>query len=330
MLRLMPPMASPDLLVGGQGMDDAAVYRLRDDLAIAFTTDVFTPIVDDAYSFGAIAAANALSDLYAMGASPILALNIAGWPRGTLPLDLLAEVQRGAADKVHEAGAVIGGGHSIDDPEPKFGLAALGTVHPDAISTNAGARPDDLLVLTKPLGTGIITTAGKHDAASPTAMAAAIASMTTLNAGAARVARDHGAHAVTDVTGYGLLGHLREMLMASGVSAEVYADEVPTLPEVRSLIVADEVPGGTERNLASLEGDVRWHPAVDVTAQILLADAQTSGGLLIAIPPEDEAALRRALERNGARAAATVGRIIERVDRLMDIRPTDATSVSDG
>ena len=311
-------------------MDDAAVYRLRDDLAIAFTTDVFTPIVDDAYSFGAIAAANALSDLYAMGASPILALNIAGWPRGTLPLDLLAEVQRGAADKVHEAGAVIGGGHSIDDPEPKFGLAALGTVHPDEISTNAGARPDDLLVLTKPLGTGIITTAGKHDAASPTAMAAAIASMTTLNAGAARVARDHGAHAVTDVTGYGLLGHLREMLMASGVSAEVYADEVPTLPEVRSLIVADEVPGGTERNLASLEGDVRWHPAVDMTTQILLADAQTSGGLLIAIPPEDEAALRRALERNGAPAAATVGRIIERVDRLMDIRPTDATSGSDG
>ncbi len=330
MLRLMPPMASPDLLVGGQGMDDAAVYRLRDDLAIAFTTDVFTPIVDDAYSFGAIAAANALSDLYAMGASPILALNIAGWPRGTLPLDLLAEVQRGAADKVHEAGAVIGGGHSIDDPEPKFGLAALGTVHPDAISTNAGARPDDLLVLTKPLGTGIITTAGKHDAASPAAMAAAIASMTTLNAGAARVARGHGAHAVTDVTGYGLLGHLREMLMASGVSAEVYADEVPTLPEVRSLIVADEVPGGTERNLASLKGDVRWHPAVDMTTQILLADAQTSGGLLIAIPPEDEAALRRALERNGAPAAATVGRIIERVDRLMDIRPTDATSVSDG
>ena len=330
MLRLMPPMASPDLLVGGQGMDDAAVYRLRDDLAIAFTTDVFTPIVDDAYSFGAIAAANALSDLYAMGASPILALNIAGWPRGTLPLDLLAEVQRGAADKVHEAGAVIGGGHSIDDPEPKFGLAALGTVHPDEISTNSGARPDDLLVLTKPLGTGIITTAGKHDAASPTAMAAAIASMTTLNAGAARVARDHGAHAVTDVTGYGLLGHLREMLMASGVSAEVYADEVPPLPEVRSLIVADEVPGGTERNLASLEGDVRWHPAVDMTTQILLADAQTSGGLLIAIPPEDEAALRRALERNGAPAAATVGRIIERVDRLMDIRPTDATSGSDG
>lgn len=329
MLRLMPPMMSPDLLVGGQGMDDAAVYRLRDDLAVALTTDVFTPIVDDAYSFGAIAAANALSDLYAMGATPILALNIAGWPRGTLPLDLLAEVQQGAADKVREAGAVVGGGHSIDDPEPKFGLAVLGTVDPDAVSTNAGARPDDLLVLTKPLGTGIVTTAGKFDAASPNALQAAIDSMTTLNAAAARAASDHGAHAVTDVTGYGLLGHLREMLTASGVSAEVYADEVPTLPEVWSLIAADEVPGGTERNLASLEGDVRWHPAVDRPVRLLLADAQTSGGLLIAIPPEDEAALRHALERAGTPAAATVGRVTARDADVMYVRPMDTLDDDD-
>ncbi len=325
----MPPMMSPDLLVGGQGMDDAAVYRLRDDLAVALTTDVFTPIVDDAYSFGAIAAANALSDLYAMGATPILALNIAGWPRGTLPLDLLAEVQQGAADKVREAGAVVGGGHSIDDPEPKFGLAVLGTVDPDAVSTNAGARPDDLLVLTKPLGTGIVTTAGKFDAASPNALQAAIDSMTTLNAAAARAASDHGAHAVTDVTGYGLLGHLREMLTASGVSAEVYADEVPTLPEVWSLIAADEVPGGTERNLASLEGDVRWHPAVDRPVRLLLADAQTSGGLLIAIPPEDEAALRHALERAGTPAAATVGRVTARDADVMYVRPMDTLDDDD-
>ncbi len=325
----MPPMISPDLLVGGQGMDDAAVYRLRDDLAVALTTDVFTPIVDDAYSFGAIAAANALSDLYAMGATPILALNIAGWPRGTLPLDLLAEVQQGAADKVREAGAVVGGGHSIDDPEPKFGLAVLGTVDPDAVSTNAGARPDDLLVLTKPLGTGIITTAGKFDVASPKALQAAIDSMTTLNAAAARAASDHGAHAVTDVTGYGLLGHLREMLNASGVSAEVYADEVPTLPEVWSLIAADEVPGGTERNLASLEGDVRWHPAVDRPVRLLLADAQTSGGLLIAIPPEDEAALRHALERAGTPAAATVGRVTARDAGVMYVRPMDTLDDDD-
>lgn len=322
-------MVAPDLLVGAEAMDDAAVYRLRDDLAIAFTTDVFTPIVDDPYSFGAIAAANALSDLYAMGAAPILALNIAGWPRGTLPLDLLAEVQRGAADKVREAGAVIGGGHSIDDPEPKFGLAVLGTVDPDEITTNAGARPDDLLVLTKPLGTGIVTTAGKYDAADPSSLSAAIASMTTLNAGAARVARDYGAHAVTDVTGYGLLGHLREMLTASGVSAEVYADQVPALPEVWSLIAADEVPGGTERNLASLDGDVHWHPAVETPERILLADAQTSGGLLIAIPPEDEAALRLALEHAGAPAAATVGRITVRGDRLIYVRPTDANGEFD-
>lgn len=326
----MPPMVSPDLLVGGQGMDDAAVYRLRDDLAIAFTTDVFTPIVDDAYSFGAIAAANALSDLYAMGAAPILALNIAGWPRGTLPLDLLAEVQRGAADKVREAGAVIGGGHSIDDPEPKFGLAVLGTVDPDAVSTNAGARPDDLLVLTKPLGTGIITTAGKFDAASQSALDAAIESMTTLNAAAAKAASVHGAHAVTDVTGYGLLGHLREMLNASGVSAEVFTDEIPVLPEVWSLIAADEVPGGTERNLASLESDVRWHPAVGLADRVLLADAQTSGGLLIAIPPEDEAALRHALLQAGAPAAATVGRVMARHSCLMYVRPRDASDDFDG
>ncbi len=326
----MPPMVSPDLLVGGQGMDDAAVYRLRDDLAIAFTTDVFTPIVDDAYSFGAIAAANALSDLYAMGAAPILALNIAGWPRGTLPLDLLADVQRGAADKVREAGAVIGGGHSIDDPEPKFGLAVLGTVDPDAISTNAGARPDDLLVLTKPLGTGIITTAGKFDAASQSALDAAIESMTTLNATAARAASVHGAHAVTDVTGYGLLGHLREMLNASGVSAEVFADRIPALPEVWSLIAADQVPGGTERNLASLKGDVRWDPAVGLADRVLLADAQTSGGLLIAIPPEDEAALRHALAHADAPAATTVGRITARGSCLMYVRPTDAPDNFDG
>ena len=305
-------------------MDDAAVYRLRDDLAIAFTTDVFTPIVDDPYSFGAIAAANALSDLYAMGAAPILALNIAGWPRGTLPLDLLAEVQRGAADKVREAGAVIGGGHSIDDPEPKFGLAVLGTVEPDAVTTNGGARPDDLLVLTKPLGTGIITTAGKFDAASQAALDAAIASMTTLNAAAARAASAHGAHAVTDVTGYGLLGHLREMLNASGVSAEVFVDEIPALPEVWSLIAADEVPGGTERNLASLDNDVRWHPSVNMAERLLLADAQTSGGLLIAIPPEDEAALRQGLESSGAPAAATIGRVTARGETLMDVRPAAA------
>ena len=217
-------------------MDDAAVYRVRDDLAIALTTDLFTPIVDDAYSFGAIAAANALSDLYAMGATPILALNLACWPRDVIPLDVLSRVQQGAADKVLEAGAIVAGGHSIDDPEPKFGLVALGTLHPDAISTNAGARPDDLLVVTKPLGTGIVTTAIKHDAASPSTVAKAIQSMSELNAQASAVARDHGAHAITDITGYGLLGHLRELLQASEVSAQMYADVIPVLPDVWELL----------------------------------------------------------------------------------------------
>ena len=324
MLRLMPSMVAPDLLVGASTMDDAAVYRVRDDLAVALTTDLFTPIVDDAYSFGAIAAANALSDLYAMGATPILALNLACWPRDEIPLDVLSRVQQGAADKVVEAGAIVAAGHSIDDPEPKFGLVALGTLHPDAISTNAGARADDLLVLTKPLGTGIITTAIKHDAASPAAVATAIQSMSELNAQASAVARGHGAHAITDVTGYGLLGHLGEILRASEVSAQIYTDVIPVLPDVWTLIDAGHVPGGTERNLTATEKIVAWHSSMDMAMRTLLVDAQTSGGLLIAIPPEDEAAMCKALESAGVLGAATIGRVTARCVPLIDVRPTYA------
>ncbi len=308
-MRRMPRMAHVDLLVDAAAFDDAAVYRLRDDLAIVATIDVFTPIVDDPYDFGAIAAANALSDIYAMAATPLLALNLAGFPRDTLSLDVLAEIQRGGADTVLEAGAVVAGGHSVDDPVPKFGMAVIGTAHPDALITNAGARPGDLLVLTKPIGTGVISTALKHDAAPPEALAAAVASMRTLNRAAAEAASRLGAHAMTDVTGYGLLGHLREMMQASGCSATVFADRVPVLPHVRELIAADEVPGGTERNLAALEGQVEWVAQLPAAERLLLADAQTSGGLLIAIPPEDEHALREALAAAGALATATVGRV---------------------
>ena len=318
----MPPMVAPDLLVGASTMDDAAVYRVRDDLAIALTTDLFTPIVDDAYSFGAIAAANALSDLYAMGATPILALNLACWPRDVIPLDVLSRVQQGAADKVLEAGAIVAGGHSIDDPEPKFGLVALGTLHPDAISTNAGARPDDLLVVTKPLGTGIVTTAIKHDAASPSTVAKAIQSMSELNAQASAVARDHGAHAITDVTGYGLLGHLRELLQASEVSAQIYADVIPVLPDVWELLHEGYVPGGTKRNLTAIENVVAWHPSIDAATRTLFVDAQTSGGLLIAIPPEDEAAMCQALKSKGVLDAVTIGRITAPGIPLIDVHPT--------
>ena len=318
----MPPMVAPDLLVGASTMDDAAVYRVRDDLAIALTTDLFTPIVDDAYSFGAIAAANALSDLYAMGATPILALNLACWPRDVIPLDVLSRVQQGAADKVLEAGAIVAGGHSIDDPEPKFGLVALGTLHPDAISTNAGARPDDLLVVTKPLGTGIVTTAIKHDAASPSTVAKAIQSMSELNAQASAVARDHGAHAITDITGYGLLGHLRELLQASEVSAQIYADVIPVLPDVWELLHEGYVPGGTKRNLTAIENVVAWHPSIDAATRTLFVDAQTSGGLLIAIPPEDEAAMCQALKSKGVLDAVTIGRITAPGVPLIDVHPT--------
>ncbi|HCU72502.1 MAG: selenide, water dikinase SelD [Chloroflexi bacterium] len=305
----MPQMVNPDLLVGMQTMDDAAVYRIRDDLAVVLSADIFTPIVDDAFSFGEIAAANALSDLYAMGATPLLALNLAGWPRNKLPFELLGDIQRGAANKVAEARAVIGGGHSIDDPEPKFGLVVLGTAHPDAITQNIGARPDDLLVLTKPLGTGIVTTAIKHDEAGPDAVTAAIDSMRELNEKPALLARQHGAHAVTDVTGYGLLGHLKEMLEASGVSADINAARCQALPDVWPLIKKGHIPGGTMRNLHAINDDVSWHPKLEEAHKILLADAQTSGGLLIAIPPEDQNALSQALARDTGREITTIGRI---------------------
>ncbi len=329
-MRLMPPMVSDDLLVDAGHLDDAAVYRLRDDLALVVTIDIFTPIVDDPYTFGAIAAANALSDIYAMGAQPLLALNFAGFPRDELPLDVMAEIQRGGAETVLEAGAVVGGGHSIDDPELKFGLAVIGTAHPDAIMTNAGARPNDVLVLTKPLGTGIISTALKHEAAPAEALEAAVASMRKLNRDAADAAGRHGAHAMTDVSGFGLLGHLREMMDASETSALLYADRVPYLPGVWELIRADHVPGGTERNLAALEDAIAWDAALARDQRLALADPQTSGGLLIALPPEDEAALRRDLDSVGSLASATIGRVLPFRDRPVHVTHTDLDSGGDG
>lgn len=310
-MRQMPRMVADDLLVGAATMDDAAVYRLRDDLAVLATVDVFTPVVDDPYDFGAIAAANALSDIYAMGGTPLFALNIAGFPRHTIPLDVLGVIQSGGAAKIAEAGALIAGGHTFEDPEPKFGMVVIGVVHPDEMITNAAARPGDLLVLTKPIGTGIISTALKHEAVGENALAASTASMCVLNREAAAVAATFGAHAMTDVSGFGLLGHLEEMVRASGCSATVFADAVPALPSVLDLVSSGHVPGGTRRNLEALEGEVVWETDVETATRFLLADAQTSGGLLIAVPPEDERAIREALSAAGAPAAATVGRLTE-------------------
>jgi selenide,water dikinase len=309
-LRHVPLATDPRILVDASRRDDAAVFQVAPDRAIVATVDFFTPIVDDPYDFGRIAAANAFSDVYAMGATPLLALNVVGWPREALPFELLGEVLRGGADVARAAGAFVLGGHSVDDPEPKYGMVAIGEVAPDRIVTNARARPGDALVLTKPLGTGILSTALKRDLVTEADLAEAVAVMTTLNAGAARAMLAVGAHAATDVTGFGLLGHLRTLLEASGAAAELEAAAVPILPRARELAERGAVPGGTTRNAASAAETVTFANRVDATARLLLADAQTSGGLLIAVAPERTAALVAALEREETPAAAIVGRVV--------------------
>jgi len=300
-------VTDPSVLVDASGRDDAAVIRVAGDRALVLTTDFFTPVVDDPYDFGRIAAANALSDVYAMGGRPLWCLSLVGWPREKLPLEDLGKVLQGAAEVVARAGAAIVGGHSIDDPEPKFGLVAVGEVHPDRITTNAGARPGDRLVLTKAIGTGVIATAIKQAKAPADVVTAAIASMTTLNDGAARAARTAGVRAATDVTGFGLLGHLSQMLVASGVAAELEATAVPLLPGARQLAEAGFIPGGTKRNLESVAQTTVFDASLEESTRVLLADAQTSGGLLLAIPEARVGALLDALRAEGTPAAAVVG-----------------------
>jgi selenide,water dikinase len=299
------------VLVDASRRDDAAVVRLAPDRALILTTDFFTPIVDDPATFGRIAAANALSDVYAMGGRPRWCLNLVGWPRDKLSLDTLGEVLRGGAETVARAGAHIVGGHSIDDPEPKYGLMAVGEVHPDRMTTNAAARAGDRLLLTKPIGTGVIATALKQGAAPTDAIAAATASMTALNDGAAAAAADAGVRAATDVTGFGLLGHLTQMLTASGVAADIWAGAVPRLPGARRLAEQGHIPGGTQRNLAAAHAVTEWDPSLDDVERLLLADAQTSGGLLLAVQPEALSVLTAALRSRGTPAAALIGTVTE-------------------
>lgn len=306
----MPIATDPRILVDASSRDDAAVFQVAPDRAIVATVDFFTPIVDDPYDFGRIAAANAFSDVYAMGATPLLALNLVGWPREALPFELLAEVIRGGADVARAAGAFVLGGHSVDDPEPKYGMVAIGEVHPDRVVTNAGARPGDALVLTKPLGTGVLSTALKRDLLIDADLARAVETMTVLNAGAARAMLAVGVHAATDVTGFGLLGHLRTLLEASGAAAELTAAAVPLLPRAREMAERGAVPGGTTRNAASVATAVTFADPVDATARLLLADAQTSGGLLIAVAPERADALVAGLVREATPAAAVIGRVV--------------------
>lgn len=293
--------------MGPETSDDAAVYRLTDELALVLTVDFFTPIVDDPYAFGQIAAANSLSDVYAMGARPIAMLSIVGFPKDKLPLGILGEILKGGAAKGQEAGVGVVGGHSIDDAEPKVGYAVAGLVHPARVWKNVGARPGDALVLTKPIGTGIISTAIKQGKAAPATVDAAVRTMATLNRAAAEAAAQVAVHAVTDVTGFGLLGHLREMTGGSGVGARLWAHRIPLLPDALALAEAGYVPGGTKRNLRAVAGSVRWDASIPEPLRAVIGDAQTSGGLLVATP--DGAGLLRALEKAGVGEARQIGEI---------------------
>ena len=301
LIGALPPLSDPNVLVGSATADDAAVYRLSDDTALVLTTDFFTPIVDDPYDFGAVASANALSDVYAMGGRPLTALNLVGFPDDALEPAVLGEILRGGAEKAREAGIDLVGGHTIKTDEPIYGLAVTGTVHPDRIVSNAGAKPGDALVLSKPLGVGIVATAAKQDRDPREAIRDAIRLMTTLNAGARDAMCEVGVHAATDVTGFGLLGHLHEMLLASGVAARVDAGAVPFIPGSVPLAREGVAAGGTRRNLEFVDPHVDWG-GLDEPERLLLADAQTSGGLLIATTRPDE--LVAALERRGQRHAA--------------------------
>jgi selenide,water dikinase len=275
---------SPDLLVGLEKPDDAAVYKLTEGAAVILTTDFFTPVVDDPYDYGAIAAANAMSDIYAMGGEVVLALNIACFP-ADLPLDIAREILRGGAEKVREAGGVIAGGHTVDDPEPKYGLAVMGLIHPSRVAVKAGAQPGDVLVLTKPLGVGIVTTALKSDAAEPRSVEEAVASMSRLNRDAAQAMTAGSYHAATDITGFGLLGHAWEMVRDGGIRFRFRLDSLPFVHGAKALADAWLFPGGSNRNEEAYRSHVRFAPSISEEMQVLMFTPETSGGLLIALPP---------------------------------------------
>jgi selenide,water dikinase len=308
-MERVSPATDDRVLVGYGSSDDAGVYLLRDDCALVSTVDFFTPIVDDPFDFGRIAATNALSDVYAMGGRPLLALNIVAFPED-LDLDILTQILDGGANVARNAGVAVIGGHTIKDAEPKYGMAVTGIVDPKRIVTNAGARPGDALVLTKPLGTGILTTALKRSAISPGDLAEAVGVMTTLNDAACQAMLETGAHAATDITGFGLLGHAGGMARASNVRLVVNANTVPFMERVLGLIDAGIVPGGTRHNAETHAAFTYFASSVPEAVRIGLSDAQTSGGLLISIAGESAGRLARELERRGA-PAAIIGEVSE-------------------
>ncbi len=306
-IRNNPIPDDPNVLVGVSTSDDAAVYKLNEDTAIVKTIDFFTPMVNDPYFFGAIGAANALSDIYAMGAQPLFALNIVGFPVNRLPLEVLETILKGANDKAKEAGISILGGHSIEDNEPKFGMVVTGKVHPKKILTNANAQPGDVILLTKPIGLGIITTAIKKDLADQETVDLATKIMSTLNKTAAQIMLNYPVNSCTDVTGFGLLGHLLETTRSGKVDAEIYIDKIPVIPEAYNFASANIIPGGTYNNLEFVTKSIKWGAEVAKIQQIILSDAQTSGGLLIFLPEKHAEIIVRDLHNHGVSEASIIG-----------------------
>ncbi len=306
----MPLLRHPDLLVGAETGDDAAVYRLNDETALIVTVDFFPPITDDPYEFGAIAAANSLSDVYAMGGKPLIALNVVGFP-ASLDKEILGKTLQGGYAKAEEAECLIVGGHTVDDPEPKYGLSVIGVVEPGRQVSNANAQVGDVLVLSKPIGTGIITTAGKQGVVEPCVLAGAVDNMAALNRPASQAMQRVGVNSATDITGFGLLGHLKSMVRGSAVSAHVNLSAVPVLPGTRELLERGVAPGGTHRNVSSVNDVVNWHPDLTDDDKMLFCDAQTSGGLLMSVPAGKVDELVAALIEEGAPCAAVVGRVTD-------------------
>jgi selenide,water dikinase len=311
----------PRVLADAVTRDDAAVFKLSDDRAIVVSVDFFAPIVDDPRAFGVIAGANAFSDLYAMGATPLLALNLVAWPRDPALLELLGETLEGGLAAATAAGAFVLGGHSIDDKEPKYGMVTVGEVRPDRVISNSGARPGDALILTKPLGTGILSTALKRDLIAEHEMQHAVEVMSELNSGAAQAMKEFGraVHAATDVTGFGLLGHLRNVLVASGHSARVSVAQVPMFDGALKLADQDSIPGGTNTNMEHASEVTEWSDGISRSEQLLLCDAQTSGGMLIAVERSEAKAFLRALELQQTPVAVQIGEVREKRDVMIEV-----------
>ncbi len=320
MLERLDPVVHERVLIGYDKADDAGVYLLDDGSCLVQTLDFFTPVVDDPEDYGRVAAANAISDIYAMGVRPLSALSIVCFPVGKLGREMLAAILRGCQQKAAEAGIPIVGGHSVDDPEPKIGLVVTGLADRDKLVRNDGARPADVLLLTKPLGSGIYTTAIKQGKATPEQTRAVIEVMTALNRAASEAMVEVGVNACTDVTGYGLIGHLGEMLDASGAAAIVVAGEVPRLPGLRDLIMEGCVPGGSMTNLSYADRRADWHPRIDDLTKVILCDAQTSGGLLISCPPKKLGLLRKALMERGV-GASTIGILFDGPEGAVGVVP---------